>query len=219
MYTVERLKRILQKGMTAMEKTILFQGDSVTDAGRTSDNSELGGGYPLLVSNMLKEGGSASVVLNRAISGNRTIDLVNRWDRDTIDLRPDVLSVLIGVNDCWRKFDQNDETPIEKIRENYDNILSRTVKALPDIRIIILEPFLLPIPEDRVGWRSTLDPIIQVSREMALKYRAKYIPLDGMLNAVGIESDYEKYCPDGVHPTPLGHQLIAQEWIKAYQRL
>ena len=201
-----------------MAFSILFQGDSVTDAGRTGDAGPLGAGYPLLIAQRLEADGTGEAVLNRAISGNRTKDLAARWDADCVALAPDLLSVLIGVNDCWRKYDNDDETPIEQIEANYTDILSRYRAVCPQGKLILMEPFVLPLL-DRPTWRVTLDPIIHLTRRLAVEYGAKLVPLDGLLNAAGVELGFEAVCSDGVHPTPLGHQIIADFWLKAYREM
>lgn len=203
-----------------MKRIVLFQGDSVTDTERKYDiPTDLGKGYPPLIAAMLQEAGTGETVINRGISGNVTLDLVNRWEEDTLALNPDVLTILIGINDCWRKYDNNMETPIEKIEENYRNILDRTKAANPNIQLILMEPFVLPLPDDRKEWRVTLDPIIHLVRSLAKEYGARLVPLDGILNAAGIERGFETITPDGVHPTPVGHRIIADEWMKVYLSL
>lgn len=202
-----------------MAQVVLFQGDSVTDAGRTGGMGDLGAGYPKLAAELLRQDGSPDTVINRGVSGDRTCNLVARWDADTLALKPDVLTILIGINDCWRKYDSNDETPIAQIEANYRNILDRTKAALPACRIILMEAFVLPWPEDRREWRVTLDPILHQTRLLAREYGARLVPLDGILNAAAVELGYETVCPDGVHPSDTGHAIIAREWQKVYRSL
>lgn len=198
---------------------ILFQGDSVTDAGRTNSTTEnLGNGYPKLAADMLREAGAQAAVINRGISGNRAIDLVERWERDCIELRPDVVTVLIGINDCWRKYDSNDETPVEDYRGRLDWLL-KELREKTDARIILMEPFVLPHPADRKEWRVTLDPEIHALRELAGKYQTGFVPLDGIMNQAAVLYGNEAICGDGVHPTDLGHQVIADAWMREYRRL
>lgn len=157
-------------------KKILFQGDSVTDAGRTCRKEEnLGDGYPAVIAGMLKENGEKAVVINRGVSGNRAIDLTERWERDCIELKPDIVTILIGINDCWRKYDSNDETTVEDFAARLDAILKET-REKTDAEIILMDPFVLPNPEERKEWRVTLDPEIHAVRLLARKYNAVYLP-------------------------------------------
>ena len=194
---------------------VLFQGDSITDAGRSRENSaELGSGYPALVSAWYTAAFPRSCVrfINRGISGNRAADLRARWGEDCLALRPDWVSILIGINDTWRRFDSGDPTSVEKFAENYRVILTAAKEV--GAQIIMLEPFLLPVPEDRRTWRVDLDPKIQVVRELAREFAAVYIPLDGIFAGASIHREPAFWLPDGVHPSPEGHALIAQAWLK-----
>ncbi len=197
------------------DAVILFQGDSVTDAGRSSeDDAELGLGYPRLVSSWL---GAAHPdrrlrFLNRGISGNRVKDLRARWQEDCLDLKPDLVTILIGINDCWRRYDRNDPTSKEKFEEDYRFILSETKKHT-GAEIILLEPFVLPYPEDRVAWREDLDPKIHVVRKLARQFGARLIPTDGLFAQASAQREPQFWAPDGVHPSPAGHALIARSLL------
>lgn len=196
---------------------ILFQGDSISDCGRNyADEASLGTGYPLMVASrlgaMFPE--KKLVFLNRGISGNRAIDLQNRWDRACLDLKPSWVSIFIGINDTWRRYDSDDETTVEQFAAAYRNILERTREKL-DANLILLEPFVLPVPEDRRQWRADLDPKIAVVRDLARDFSALYVPLDGLFAAASAKAEPAYWAPDGVHPSPAGHGLIADAWIKA----
>ncbi|MDD3766999.1 MAG: SGNH/GDSL hydrolase family protein [Eubacteriales bacterium] len=197
--------------------TVLFQGDSITDCGRDREKDTLGSGYPSLVAAMVgsKYPHLGIKFINRGISGNRAKDLCERWDKDCIDLKPDVLSILIGINDTWRRYDSNDPTSADEYYENYKQILSKTREKLGDIPIIIMEPFVLPCPQDRISWREDLDPKIQKTRQLAREFGCIYIPLDGIFaqNSIVVEPTF--WAADGVHPSPQGHALIARHWMDA----
>ncbi|MEC0331344.1 SGNH/GDSL hydrolase family protein [Paenibacillus sp. FSL R5-0527] len=196
---------------------VLFQGDSITDCGRNyEDSSSLGFGYPLMVASRLGHlfPEKNLVFVNRGISGNRAIDLKNRWDRDCLDLKPTWVSILIGINDTWRGFDSNDVTTAEQFEASYRNILERTKERL-DAKLILLEPFVLPIPEDRKQWRADLDPKIAIVRELAREFEAILVPLDGLFAAASAKAEPAYWAPDGVHPSAAGHGLIADAWIRA----
>lgn len=199
---------------------VLFQGDSITDAGRIYDDpTDLGGGYPALIAALYNARYPWKKIefLNRGISGNRAADLRSRWQKDCLDLAPDVVSILIGINDTWRRYDSNDPTSAETYAENYRFILEKTSQS--GARLIVLEPFVLPFPEDRKGWRVDLDPKIQAARELAREFSALYIPLDGLFAAASAHLPCSYWASDGVHPSLAGHALIAQAWIEAVEKL
>ena len=202
--------RFLKKG-----DTILFQGDSVTDCGRLYGDNGLGFGYVALITAQLqsKYPELGLKILNRGVSGNRVVDLQARWQEECIDLAPDVLSILIGVNDTWRKFDDDDETSAEKYKESYRDILTKALSANPNLRLIILEPFVLPIPDDRKEWRGDLDPKITAARELAVELGALYVPLDGIFAAKQTQRPAQFWAADGVHPTLEGAGVIANAWL------
>jgi acyl-CoA thioesterase I len=151
-------------------------------------------------------------LINRGISGDRTRDLLDRWDTDCLDLKPTILSILIGINNVWRRYDSNDPTDTETFRTEYRELLRRARDGGVQ-QIVILEPFLLPVPEDRRSWRADLDPKITVCRDLASEFKAHYVPLDGLFNAQATRIPPEYWAPDGVHPSVAGHGLIAQSWL------
>ncbi|MGC9347237.1 MAG: SGNH/GDSL hydrolase family protein [Anaerolineae bacterium] len=201
--------------------TVLFQGDSITDAGRSrEDDADMGRGYAALAAAWFSALYPEKHVrfINRGISGNRTRDLRSRWQRDCLDLNPTWVSILIGINDVWRRYDSQDPTPLEAFEENYRHILKRTQQEL-QAHIMILEPFLLSVPEDRAGWRVDLDPKIAVVRHLAREFDALYVPLDGPFAAAATQREMGFWLPDGVHPSPAGHALIAQAWLSAVKAM
>ncbi len=207
------MKPMIQNG-----SIVLFQGDSITDAGRSrEDHSDLGWGYPALVAAWY----SAQYpevkarFINRGISGNRAADLRARWQRDCLELKPNLVSILIGINDTWRRYDSGDPTTAEAYQEHYRAILELTARS--GAQILILEPFLLPVPPDRKAWRVDLDPKIQAARELAREFDATYIALDGLFAQAAARRDPAFWLPDGVHPSLAGHALIAQAWLRAVQ--
>lgn len=201
------------------DATVLFQGDSITDCGRDRENDTLGNGYPHFIASLFNSMYPELGVkfINRGISGNRTADLVERWTDDCINLKPDVVSILIGVNDTWRRYDSNDITTADEYYNNFKEVLKRTRLELENTQIIILEPFLMPYPQDRLAWREDLDPKIQKARQLAREFDAIYIPFDGIFaqNSVVVEPSF--WAADGVHPTAVGHALIARYWIDAVE--
>ncbi|MEJ5197522.1 MAG: SGNH/GDSL hydrolase family protein [Anaerolineae bacterium] len=200
---------------------VLFQGDSITDAGRNyADPADLGTGYAMLVAAWFSAAYPEKRVrfLNRGISGNRVRDLRQRWQRDCLDLRPTWVSILIGINDTWRRYDSGDPTSAEAFERDYRAILTATRDRLA-ARLIICEPFLLPVPDDRIAWREDLDPKIAAVRRLAREFDALYIPLDGLFAAAATRREPAFWLPDGVHPTPAGHALTAQAWLRTVRAL
>jgi lysophospholipase L1-like esterase len=195
--------------------TILFIGDSITDCGRNKELPEhLGFGYVNTVSARL--GCDLAELnlkfINRGISGNRVADLEDRWQEDCLDHKPDILSIMIGLNNTWRRYDSNDITTPEVFRETYRRLLESAREKL-NCQIIILESFLLPYPEDRKAWREDLDPKIDITRELAREFADAYVPLDGLFAAACCRCEPAHWAGDGVHPTMAGHTLIADAWL------
>ncbi|MGC9212578.1 MAG: SGNH/GDSL hydrolase family protein [Athalassotoga sp.] len=203
---------------------VLFQGDSITDYMRKrEDPDDLGNGYPFFVSALwnIEHPGINVKFLNRGISGNRVRDLKSRWTKDCIDLKPTVVSILIGINDTWRRFDSNDPISVEDFERDYRFILDK-VKEIGS-KIVILEPYLIEsVKSERTpnkeAWRIDLDPKIHVVRKLALEYKAIFIPLDGIMAGYCSSKDPLFWSYDGVHPTVNGSVLIAKKWIEYVER-
>jgi lysophospholipase L1-like esterase len=208
------MKKIFHKGTT-----VLFQGDSVTDCGRARDDENgMGEGYPAKIARVWENLFPQSDVrfINRGVSGNRTGDLLDRYQKDFAALKPDLISILIGINDTWRRYDRNDPTPAEKFERNYRELLEKLKQDLPSASIVIMEPFLLDSDPAKRLWREDLDPKIQIVRNLAREFAHAFIPLDGIFAsyAAGGIKDADMSA-DGVHPSPRGHGIIAGEWLKA----
>jgi lysophospholipase L1-like esterase len=156
-------------------------------------------------------------VVNAGISGNRVVDLRARWTRDVVDPQPDVLTVLVGINDTWRRYDAGDPTSSAEFARGYEEILMSATAAGVG-RILLATPFLVPITPDQLRWRSEdLDEKIAVVIELAERFGLTLVPLhtafDSMVQVVGAAA----LANDGVHPTPLGHSLIAAAWWQAFE--
>ncbi|UQZ36253.1 GDSL family lipase [Paenibacillus sp. PK3_47] len=195
---------------------ILFIGDSITDCGRNyGDPSSLGTGYALMAAARLglQYPDKNLTCINRGISGNRAIDLQQRWEKDCLELNPTWVSIYIGINDTWRYYDSGQETTAEEFTAIYRDLIERTKKAT-DARLVLIEPFVLPVPEDRKGWRRDLDPKIHAVRELAREYGALLVPLDGLFAAASVKAAPAYWAGDGVHPSPAGHALIADAWLR-----
>jgi acyl-CoA thioesterase I len=207
--------------MTDIEgPVILFQGDSITDCGRNRDVfDDLGQcGYAAMAAawyQALYPERMARFV-NRGIGGNTVTDLKNRWQEDCIDLKPDLVSILVGINDSAQAY-RGVCGNLEEFETDYRDILTQ-VRDI-DAEILIMEPFLLPLPAEQKVWRSELDPRIHIVRALAREFSAAYIPLDGLFAQAIARRESEFWGPDGVHPSAAGHALIAQMWLEAAQDL
>ena len=199
---------------------ILFQGDSITDAGRDrSDCHNLGNGYVKYAAEFVKNNNPdvEFEFINLGISGNQTRDLVCRLDSDFIDIQPDIVSILIGVNDVWHNAANKTWLPNEVFEERYETVL-RALKEKTNTKIMMMEPFLIPC-EDKQFFREDLDPKIQVIRKLARKYADVYLPTDGLLASAYIGDYPLTYAADGVHPTPKGAEFIGKLYAEYVQKL
>lgn len=201
-------------------KTILFQGDSITDCGRKDD---MGMGYPLLVSAELGlEKPTEYAFINKGISGNRIVDVYARIKADIINLKPDVMSILIGVNDVCHEFALQNGVEAEKFYKIYCMLIEEIKQALPEIKIMLLEPFVLPgkCNEGEYNeWRAEVIKRAEKVRLVAEKYGLPFIPLQDKFDAACKNAPAVCWLRDGVHPTPIGHELIKREWIKTFNTL
>ena len=198
--------------------TILFQGDSITDAGRNFATDDLGPGYAGKVGAYLATfcADKNIKVINKGISGNRVKDLKARWQAECIDLQPDVLSILIGINDTWRRYDSNDPTSCEAFENTYREILTEVKEKLPNCRIILIEPFIIPVDPSKEEWRVDLDPKIGAIRKLAREFGTDYIPMDGLYQELCAKEDPAAYSGDGVHPNDAGHAFLAKQWLMRF---
>lgn len=194
---------------------LLFQGDSITDTGRTGSadpSVSLGEGYPAKIAAKLAERGIK--VINRGISGNRTWDLINRWDKDCIDIKPDYFSLLIGVNDTWRRYDSGMVTTAEEYEANMRQLLDRVVKET-DAKIILLNIFLLDVTPDKAQMRPDLIEKQEVIRRLIKEYDVTFVDIQALFDKMVAEgTPMEELSADGVHPTDFGHEVIAAEWLR-----
>jgi lysophospholipase L1-like esterase len=194
---------------------VLFQGDSVTDCDRSrEDDSYLGYGYPAFIAEKLN--GKGITFINRAVSGERVSDVYNRREKDIFEVKPDLFSILIGVNDTWRRYDENNPRSAEEFEAIYRGLLSEIKERLPGVPIVMMAPFVLEVP-DKIHWlEEDLIPKQEAVRRLAKEFADVYIPLDEIFKA-----EFDKYediyylSPDGVHPNETGHKLIANCWVNA----
>lgn len=181
---------------------LLFQGDSITDAGRDrNDFHNLGNGYPKYAAGYLRERypDIDFEFINLGINGNQTKDLVERLQKDFIDIQPDIVSILIGINDVWHHAADKSRISDETFEERYSTVL-KAIKEKTNAKIMIMEPFLVPV-EDKLFFREDLAPKIEIIRKLAREYADIYLPTDGLLQSAFIGDDPLSYAADGVHPT------------------
>ncbi len=194
---------------------LLFQGDSITDTGRTGSadpSVSLGEGYPAKIAAKLTERGIK--VINRGISGNRTWDLLERWDKDCIDIKPDYFSLLIGVNDTWRRYDSGMVTTAEEYEANMRQLLDRVVKET-GAKIILLNIFLLDVTPDKAQMRPDLLEKQEVISRLIKEYDVIFVDIQALFDKMVAEgTPMEELSADGVHPTDFGHEVIAAEWLR-----
>lgn len=205
-------------------KTILFQGDSITDAGRDRENDVYDGmGYPRLVKGALgADYPNEYEFINRGISGNRIVDLYARMKIDILNLKPDVMSILIGVNDVWHEFWFGNGVDTEKFFKIYSMLIEEVKEALPDIKIMILEPFVLKCTATEEHWdafRADVEAKAEKARLVAEKYNLPFVPLLKLFDEAATKAPASYWLSDGVHPTAAGHELIKREWLKAFNSL
>jgi len=200
--------------------TILFQGDSITDAGRDRNqkgaNAGLGGGYALFIAaQLLGERPSASLqFFNRGIAGNRIVDLYARIKCDVINLKPNVLSVLIGVADTWIEFGDQNGVAVPKFERLYRDLLTEVRAALPAVKFVLCEPFVLPVGVVTKDWVAEMDQRRAVVKKLAVEFKTKFVPFQTMFDNAVKQAPPAYWASDGVHPTPAGHMRMAQLWLK-----
>ncbi len=197
---------------------IVFQGDSITDAGRDKRNyHHMGNGYPKYAAAMIREAfPDADIeIINQGISGNRTDQLFDRLYPDAIAFEPDVVSILIGINDIWHRHGASRiETTDEQVATNYRAILTR-LKKQTNAKIIMLSPFLLD-NEEKEAWRAELESILPIIRSLADEFADAYIPLDELFaQALKTQPEPKFYSADGVHPNANGAEFIGKHYFEA----
>ncbi len=205
-------------------KRFLFQGDSITDAGRRSENiRSMGEGYATAVSAMLASGYPGEYeFINKGSGGDRITDVYVRIKSDIINLKPDYMSILIGINDVWHELDYKNGVDAAKSEKIYSMLIEEVKEALPEIKIIVLAPFV-------TAGRSTNERLeefqkgakerAEIAERIAKKYGLEFVTLQDKFDAM-IEKTSAEYCTeDGVHPTPAGHGIIARALIEKFEEI
>jgi lysophospholipase L1-like esterase len=200
--------------------TLLFQGDSITDAFRKpeelNDCYRLGMGYAFIAGSCLRAtlGRADLAVHNRGISGHTCAALRDRWLRDCIELRPDVLSILVGINDCLYAGERSDAAVVEGFSAAHGELLRQVRDALPTCRIVLLEPFFLPVQGSNPRVPGLCAQLRAVVRAAATRHGAVLVELQDAFTAIAGDHP-ERWSYDGIHPNANGQWLIAQRWLAA----
>ena len=209
---------------TAKEKnlTFLFQGDSITDGNRGRDkdpNHIMGHGYAFSIASRVGANfpGNGNSFYNRGVSGNNINDLSERWQTDTLDLKPDVLSRLVGINDTESVVKQQHIVTAEKYHEGYRTLLTQTLTHFPGCLLVLCEPFILPVGRVKENWDVWNDDIQKRQTAvagLAKEFTAVFVPLQKVFNDAVKLTAADYWIWDGIHPTYSGHELITREWLK-----
>lgn len=213
-----------------MAKRILFQGDSITDAGRNrEDFYSLGYGYPLLVSaHLTAESPGVYEYVNRGVGGDLLVDLYNRRQADLLDLKPDYLSIFIGTNDAWAELDQGRPIVTEEFEQMYTDLLEEIFAAYPNVKVMLISPAIMEglfsrntaeQPDRLNQFRLHVASRIEAVRRVAEKYRLPFVDMQMVYDEACIRADASVWTGDGAHPTPGGHELIKRAWLKAFDEL
>ncbi len=219
-------KRKMQSGKVSLPAggTILFQGDSITDAGREkvkelpNNSSSFGGGYAFLAAAHILDrfSGTEPLVYNRGISGNKVYQLAERWQKDCLDLKPDLLSILIGINDYWHKRNGKYEGTVAVYEEDYRKLLALTRQALPGVTLVICQPFALPgtsAVDD--SWVEPVRAYQEVAYKLSKETGAIWVPFQEVFDEAIRRSPATHWSADGVHPSMAGAHLMAEAWLKS----
>ena len=210
--------------MLTSNDIVLFQGDSITDAGRSRENTgpntpeSLGRGYAMLAAAALVDRHPGIRVFNRGISGHKVFQLLGRWQADCIDLKPTVVSILIGVNDIWHKMNGQYDGTVEVYATDYEKLLTQTRAALPEARIVLCEPFALRCGAVTDAWFPEFDERRAHVPRLAKQFGATFIPFHAMFEQATKQAPAPHWAGDGVHPSLAGHHHMAAAWLAAVDR-
>ena len=210
-------------GLIQPDSVILFQGDSITDAGRDrgreknpNDARALGSGYAFFAAAQLlaEHPGAGLKIYNRGISGNKVFQLAERWDADCLSLKPDVVSILIGVNDIWHRLNGQYNGTVEVYEKDYLALLERTRRALPKVRVVVCEPFVLRCGAVNEKWFPDFDGYRAAAKRVATASGAVFVPFQAMFDEAIRKAPASYWAADGVHPSMAGCHLMARAWLQ-----
>jgi lysophospholipase L1-like esterase len=212
------------QGLIGANDVVLFQGDSITDAGWNREKGSvpnnqagLGSGYAWLAAAALltDRPQDGLKIFNRGISGHKVPQLAERWQRDCLDLKPNVLSILIGVNDIWHTLNGSYQGTVETYERDYRALLERTRQALPAVKLVICEPFVLKCGAVNDKWFPEFNEYRAAAKRVAQGANATFVPFQSMFDAAIQLAPPEHWAKDGVHPSSAGAALMAHAWLKA----
>lgn len=201
--------------------TILFQGDSITDGNRTRNNDwnhVMGHGYQYIIASRLGYDFPTKGFhfFNRGISGNKVSDLATRWQTDTLELKPGLLSILIGINDVSAFIHGDKNFAPAQYETGYRSLLEQTKHVFPDIKFVLCEPFILPVGKVKEQWKLYSEEIEQrreIVKKLSVEFDAIFVPFQDAFKKALTRAPAEYWIWDGIHPMPAGHELMAREWI------
>lgn len=204
---------------------IVFFGDSITDMGRNRETEgtvwSYGYGYPYVIQSRLsEENPTKHQLINRGISGDRTVDLYARIKADVWNLEPDVLSILIGVNDVWHEITKQNGVEINRFERVYQTIIKETKEQLPNVKIILIEPFVLygTATKEHFEEFQNIKEYAKIVKKLAKKYNLPFVQLQEKFDEMTKRYCVETYLYDGVHPHIAGSTLIATEWLQVFKQ-
>lgn len=206
--------------------TVLFQGDSITDGKRdrgTDSNHVLGHSYAYIIAAKLGNefAEQQPTFINRGVSGDRVSDLYARWNEDAISLKPDVISLLVGVNDAWRQMSGEPSGATDRFERAYRHLLEETKEVLPNTKLVLYEPFILNTgvtAEKWTEWKRLVGRYQDTVRQLAEEFGAVFVPLQDAFDAATEKAEAAYWLWDGVHPTAAGHDLLAERWLEVVGR-
>ncbi|MBE6405176.1 MAG: lysophospholipase [Lentisphaerae bacterium] len=203
-------------------KTLLFQGDSITDCGRITSG---GAGYPKdlwgpgyagnIATQLMGDQPGKWQIINRGISGNRIVDLYARWRIDALNFSPDIISILIGVNDTGHEICSQNGVDVPRYDKFYRMLLDWTLETKADTKFILMEPFVFPMGNVNEEWIRDVNLRREAVQKIAEDYKQIFVPLQNVFDAALKDVPQDYWIADGIHPTPAGHRLIQKEWMKA----
>ena len=201
---------------------IIFYGDSITDCRRMHDDiKSLGYGYAAIVSGRLSvENPEKDVFINKGSSGNGVVDLFAQIN-GVLNNNPDVISILVGVNDVWRKYLTNNGIDTAKFEKVYSLLIDEFKAKFPNVKIMILEPFLLKGPATEKYYdefRAGVEDKAKATRRIAEKYSLPFVELQDKFDKLYNPENPTYWLSDGAHPSAAGHTLIADAWLEAYKK-
>ena len=209
-----------------MRMKVLFLGDSITDTGRNTNNGSLisiGQGYAMLVSaKLMREYPGKYEFLNYGISGNRIVDIYARIKTDCWNHKPDVISILVGVNDVAHEFSNGNGVDNRRFYRVYRMLIEDTLEQLPGVKLILMEPFVMDGANPSENRPKVLEEVRlrrETVKRLAEEFGLAFVPLQDMLNEMSEQTGPGYWVPDNVHPSPAGHQLIADAWLEAFEKI